>query len=282
MYPSESVITVKHAHGYTLIEVVVSTMLVSVVLVGAMNLVGASLRGSVESSRKTRAVLLANDLLGEILQQQYLEPTDTPAWGVEGSELMSARTLWDDVDDYDGWDESPPQKKDGSVIPDSAGWRRWVEVKHVDPDNLATDLLDSNDQGVKRITVNVSLDGQLLASVVAIHTKAWIDMIPEPGNDQTTGSKPNVNQPPIAVAAGSPTSGTDTVTVSFDATGSNDPDGDPLSYVWNFDDGGATSTALMPTYTFTYYGGTKVFNVVLTVTDIYGATDTDAIAITVY
>lgn len=267
--------------GYTLLEVVISTMLVSIVLVGAMDLAGASLRGTTASSRKMQAALLANDLLGEILQQQYIEPDDTPAFGVEGSELSTARTLWDDVDDYRNWDESPLREKDGTVIPDSSDWRRWTEIKHVAPNSLTTDLLDTNDQGVKRITVSVSYDGELLVSLTGIHTEAWIDMIPQPGNDRTTGSKPNVNQPPTAVAAGSPTSGTDNVTVNFNGTGSTDPNGDPLSYFWDFADG-TTSTASKPTKTLTHYTGTRVFNVTLTVTDIYGATDTDMLAITVY
>jgi hypothetical protein len=121
-----------------------------------------------------------------------------------------------------------------------------------------------------------------LATLVAIQTDAWIDMIPEPDNDRTTGSRPPVNQPPTAVGKRSPTSGTTSVTVSFDAAGSSDPDGDPLGYHWEFGDGD-TATGSKPSHTFTNFSGsTVVRTVTLTATDSFGATDTDTMTITIY
>jgi hypothetical protein len=266
-------------------EVVVATLLVGLVLVGAMNTVGAALRGAADSNRRSRAALLAEDLMGEILQQYYSEPDDPVLFGtegVEGSAASGPRALWDDVDDYSKWDASPPEEKDGTPIPDAAGWRRSVEVTHVAPDDLTGALSNMDDQGMKRIVVRVSHNGQQLASLLAIHTDAWIDMIPDPDNDQTTGSKPPVNQPPVAVASSDRTSGTQIVDVSFDATGSSDPDGDPLGYLWDFGDG-ATATGSKPTHTFTNYdAGTITRTVTLTATDSYGATDTDTLTITIH
>ena len=62
------------------------------------------------------------------------------------------------------------------------------------------------------------------------------------------------NNPPTAVAAASPTSGAVPLTVTFDATGSSDPDaGDTLSYFWDFGDGtpevSTTSLTIQHTYT---------------------------------
>ena len=179
--------------GLTLPEVVISTLIVGLMIVPALQSTGAALRASVATSRHAQGVRLAEDLMSEILATYYLEPDDAPAWGDEGAEASSSagpRTLWDDVDDYFEWDASPPQMRNGTVLPNRDNWRRHVEVVHVDPGDLATALADNDDRGVKRITVIVEYDGAEVARLVAIQTTAWLDMIPEPGNDQTTGSMP--------------------------------------------------------------------------------------------
>lgn len=63
------------------------------------------------------------------------------------------------------------------------------------------------------------------------------------------------NQPPIAVASGSPSSGDPPLTVQFSSAGSNDPDNgpQPLSYDWRFGDGGS-STAAHPQHLYTQRG----------------------------
>jgi PKD repeat protein len=88
------------------------------------------------------------------------------------------------------------------------------------------------------------------------------------------------NQPPVAVAAANPTTGAAPLTVAFDGTGSSDPDGNPLSYAWDLDDDGAydDSTGTKPSYTYTTEGR---YTASLRVTDSVGASDTDAVTITV-
>ena len=86
------------------------------------------------------------------------------------------------------------------------------------------------------------------------------------------------NQPPVAVARANPTSGDVGVTVSFDGSGSSDPNADPLTYAWDLDGDGAfdDSTAVKPTWTYNAAGN---FRVSLRVSDGRGGTATDAITI---
>ena len=91
----------------------------------------------------------------------------------------------------------------------------------------------------------------------------------------------SANQPPVAVASANPTSGSAPLTVTFDGSGSSDPDGDPITYAWDLDGDGLfdDSTAVQPTFTYTQAGS---FTVRLRVTDSPGASSiSDPIVITV-
>jgi cytochrome c len=73
---------------------------------------------------------------------------------------------------------------------------------------------------------------------------------------------------PIAVASATPTSGSAPLTVRFSSAGTSDPDGDPITYAWDFtSDGTVDSTAANPTHTYTSNGE---FTATLTVRDSTG------------
>jgi glucose/arabinose dehydrogenase len=61
------------------------------------------------------------------------------------------------------------------------------------------------------------------------------------------------NQAPVASASADPTSGLPPLTVDFSSAGSSDPEGQPLTYLWEFGDG-TTSTDPNPTHTYTNAG----------------------------
>lgn len=86
------------------------------------------------------------------------------------------------------------------------------------------------------------------------------------------------NQPPVAVAAASPTSGPLPLTVSFDGSGSRDPEGGTLRYAWDLDGDGAYDDATGPRPTRTYTRAGPV-TVGLRVTDPGGATGADTVRI---
>jgi PKD repeat protein len=86
------------------------------------------------------------------------------------------------------------------------------------------------------------------------------------------------NQPPVAVASATPTSGAAPLTVNLSSAGSSDPDGSIASYSWNFGDGTAASSSTSPSHVYQNAGS---YTAVLTVTDNRGATGTAQVAITV-
>lgn len=61
------------------------------------------------------------------------------------------------------------------------------------------------------------------------------------------------NLAPVVSASANPTTGPTPLTVNFSSAGSSDPEGQPLTYSWNFGDG-ATSNAANPTHTYSVAG----------------------------
>ena len=81
------------------------------------------------------------------------------------------------------------------------------------------------------------------------------------------------NQPPTAVITATPTNGPLPLTVSFDGTGSSDPEGKPLTYSWDLNGDGTFGDATGPTASYTYTTA-GVYHPSLRVTDDQGASDT--------
>ena len=132
----------------------------------------------------------------------------------------------------------------------------------------------------------VELSGWILIRATAINDEgdiAGVGLVDgtEHGFLLTNGSipvpSPTQNEAPVAVASADTYSGKAPLTVSFDSSGSTDPDGTIVDYAWNFMDG-TSSTGPNPSHEF------KVadrYPVTLTVTDDQGMRNTSSITITV-
>ncbi len=85
------------------------------------------------------------------------------------------------------------------------------------------------------------------------------------------------NQPPVANAGVTPSTGIAPTIAAFSSVGSFDPDGDLLSFSWSFGDGNGSTT---PQPTHAYEDG-GMYNAVLTVSDTAGGVSRDTVIVVV-
>ena len=98
------------------------------------------------------------------------------------------------------------------------------------------------------------------------------------GQYQLSGSVPAASgQPPTAVPAATPSSGTVPLAVAFSSSGSSDPDGSIVAYEWNFGDGSAVVASASANHSYNTAG---TYTAVLKVTDNTGLTDSRSVTIT--
>jgi type II secretory pathway pseudopilin PulG len=157
-------------HGLTLVEAVMSCLVVSLLLVAALRAASAASLYQYKTADRARARFLAGQLMTDIMSLSYEDPLVTPLFGLEAGELSTSKGTFDDVDDFNGWTESPPQDRDGNAASELTGWQRSVAVAWVSSANLST--VSATETGVKRVTVTVKKGNQTLATRVAIKVKA--------------------------------------------------------------------------------------------------------------
>jgi glucose/arabinose dehydrogenase len=126
--------------------------------------------------------------------------------------------------------------------------KRFIKNADLDADGDITAVHDFDDQAGTVVDLKVAPDGSLY------YLTYW------PGELYRI-SYNTTSHLPVANASADVTKGIEPLTVHFSSAGSNDPDGDPLSYQWSFGDG-TTSTEANPTKTYSDKG---VYTVRLTV-----------------
>ncbi len=149
--------------GLALAEVAISSFLVGVLLVASLRTVESSLVTWQGAAETADGHALAKDLLDEVLSQAYEEPVDTPVFGPEpgeDSETGADRSMFDDIDEYHGWAQSPPVMPNGVTIPNHTGWTRSATVEKLSAANRVVIPNSSADEGLRQVTVvTTSPDG---------------------------------------------------------------------------------------------------------------------------
>ena len=157
--------------GITLIETIISVLIVAGLFVAAVSTLGAARSAESRTAERLHAQALAEDLISEILAQPYDHPT-APALAVADASGDTDRLGYQSLNDYHRWFSSPPRTPDGTPLTGYDDFSREVEITWADPTTLAS---ATSDTGVKRITVRVRRGDLLLAERVALRTAAWAE-----------------------------------------------------------------------------------------------------------
>ncbi|MFH1724271.1 MAG: hypothetical protein ABII00_06575 [Elusimicrobiota bacterium] len=142
--------------GSVLIEASFTYVLLSFALVALMSVFLVTIRANKDTERVAAGTQLSVQLLEEVRLRRWDETTPTPrapatpsAIGADDGEAAADKAGFDDIDDFDGYSESPPADPLGQPIAEMAGYTRDVAVAYVDsslqPDAGVTDY--------KRVTV---------------------------------------------------------------------------------------------------------------------------------
>ncbi|WP_052852858.1 PQQ-dependent sugar dehydrogenase [Streptomyces avicenniae] len=164
-----------------------------------------------------------------------------------------------------------PQEFDGDFFALEFG-RRWIRNIDVNANGTAGAINQFPWTGTQIMDAAFGPDGALY---VLDYGTSWFNGDENSGLyriENVTGGRS-----PVAQASANRTSGPAPLAVQFSSSGSSDPDGDPITYSWNFGDG-TTSTAANPTKTYTQNG---TYTATLTVRDPSGATGSASVQISV-
>lgn len=140
---------VERQRGATLIELVVSVVIISIVATSAMMLVANTVGRSGDPLIRAQAIAIAEAYMEEIVAQPLTDPEGSDTGGVEVGEDAARRDLYDDITDYDVVNDSGANNQYGTAVTGLEGY--GVEVSVTD----AT----LNGSPAKRILVEVTHAG---------------------------------------------------------------------------------------------------------------------------
>lgn len=171
-------ITLLKRRGITLAETALATFLVGILVVAALQSMGASLQTHEFAQSRVQAILLAEQLLAELSVLPWCEDDQaSPTIGRESGETtgITRRNQLDDMDDFDGWKETPA-RRDGMVLTGTTGLTRTVTVTNISSADFTTAVADDADSGLRLITVVVSDASGELARTSSLFSRAELSL----------------------------------------------------------------------------------------------------------
>ncbi|MFQ5847804.1 MAG: hypothetical protein ACE5IQ_09090 [Candidatus Methylomirabilales bacterium] len=140
--------------GITLIDLILVIIIISLAVPPMVALLIQETRQSTFGVTATRANSLGSALLEEMRSKRWDENGGAASTTL-GPESGETRATYDDVDDFNGLNDSPPQDPLGNNLTGAAGYRQQVSVCYVATTDLET-CLGAGTSNNKRITVTVT------------------------------------------------------------------------------------------------------------------------------
>ena len=139
--------------GFTLIDLILVIIIVAIAIPPMLTLFIQMVSGSTFGVTVSRANALASTLREEIQSKKWDESAPPPSL-ILGPETGESRATYDDVDDFDGLDESPPRDSQGAILVGFTGFRQQVSVCYVA--NTDFDTCIGGPTMYKQVTVTVT------------------------------------------------------------------------------------------------------------------------------
>lgn len=157
-------------NGVTLVELVISIVILSIAMVAVMNSFSYSIKYSADPLWRNKTLKLAQLYFDEILAKNYDHSTPVGGMPVVASPnctsgylgpdspggVLETRGGFNDVDDYDGLSDSPPVSLTGSGLDSSYG--NYSVSVSVECDGTAVSA--SGASHAKKITLSITPPGQ--------------------------------------------------------------------------------------------------------------------------
>jgi len=116
--------------------------------------------------------------------------------------------------------------------------------------NILNLVFDAQDQLVSVRPFAFDRGGIVSIAVNPADQALYFIVYDETGTSDLRRIQWSANLPPIAVASATPLYGPTPLTVNFSSAGSNDPEGRPVTYVWDFGDGSPKSSLANPSHLY--------------------------------
>lgn len=150
-------------------------VLLAIIVPGVMFYFIQGVKDSAGPQTRTSSLFLAEALMEEIKSKRWDEVSVvnirelcTGASAVLGAEGGESRATYDDGDDFNGIDNTPPIDSQGTAMSNYPGYRRQATVSYVAPADLDTAV--AGPTCYKRIAVTVTGGGEPSVELVSLVT----------------------------------------------------------------------------------------------------------------
>lgn len=124
--------------GFILVEISVAYVLLTVGLVALLPVFVMAIKASKSTEKLQVSTYLSQELLEEIRLRKWDQSSAATASyvatptviGIDAGETATNKLTFNDIDDFNGWTESPPRDPLNNTIPSFSGYTRSVTVAY--------------------------------------------------------------------------------------------------------------------------------------------------------